>query len=65
MITFRVRYMTEPKIPHVYCRVFVADGGGTFAATGNLTMRKSEFEAFRKNFKAEFIPDGGDHLAAG
>jgi hypothetical protein len=63
MIMFRVRYMTAPGMPHVYCRVFVAgEGGGQFASTGNLTMRRSEFEAFRKAFKdAEFILEEEAH----
>jgi len=58
MTSFRVRYQTAPGIPHVYCRVFVAQNGGTYAATGNLTMRREEFDAFRQSFNAEFIAEG-------
>jgi hypothetical protein len=59
MITFRVRYMTAPRLAHVYCRVFAAPGdGGTFASLGDLTMRKDEFDAFRSGFTAaEFIEE--------
>ena len=57
-MTFRVRYSINPDSPHVYCRVFVASGGGTFANTGTLTMRREEFEAFRMMFKGcEFVPE--------
>ena len=54
---FRVRYMTAPGVPHIYCRVFAAPStDATFAALGNLTMRREEFEAFRMLFKdAEFL----------
>jgi hypothetical protein len=56
---FRVRYMTAPGVPHIYCRVFAAPGtDATFAALGNLTMRREEFEAFRMTFdKAEFVAE--------
>jgi len=54
-IIFRVRYMTAPSIPHVYCRVFAAVDGGTFAAMGSLTMRQAEFGRFQELFQAEFI----------
>ncbi len=58
MIKFRVRYTTTKTGPHVYSRVFVATNGGTYASTGNLTMRKEEFEAFRRAFiDAEFIEE--------
>jgi hypothetical protein len=32
MIAFRVRYMDNKNIKHVYCRVFVATDGGTYAS---------------------------------
>jgi hypothetical protein len=56
-ITFRVRYMTSPHIPHVYCRVFCATNGSNYESCGNLTMRKDEFVAFSTSFTAEFIED--------
>lgn len=56
MPIFRVQYMTTEAIPHVYCRVFSApDRDKTFASCGQLTMRKDEFEVFRKLFNAEFV----------
>ena len=58
MIQFRVRYMSEPHIPHVYCRVFVATDGGTYASLGSLILRSAEFEAFKAAFRAEFIEEG-------
>jgi hypothetical protein len=57
MIVFRVRYLNNMLAPHVYCRVFVATDGGTYAALGNLTMERAEFIAFRKKFDAEFIEE--------
>lgn len=55
---FRVKHMTAEAIPHVYCRVFVSPAAGqTFAGVGSLTMRKAEFEEFRKGFKAEFVEE--------
>lgn len=58
MNIFKVRYMSSPSIPHIYCRVFVSnDKGANYAAIGNLTLRRDDFEAFRKSFKAEFVED--------
>ena len=57
MILFRVRYMDIKPAAHVYCRVFVATDGGTYASTGNLTMDRSEFAVFREKFLAEFIEE--------
>ena len=57
MILFRVRYMDWPSAAHVYCRVFVASDGGTYASLGNLTMDRSEFRMFREKFLAEFIEE--------
>lgn len=57
MIVFRVRYMDVPQSPHIYCRVFVAINGGTYASTGNLTMRRAEFNELREKFDAEFIKE--------
>lgn len=56
---FRVRYMTAPAVPHVYCRVFAApNADSTFASLGNLTMRREEFAAFRLMFdEAEFVAE--------
>lgn len=55
---FRVRYMTTQSVPHVYCNVYAAAAPNlTFASLGLLTMNKSEFDAFRRDFKAEFIDD--------
>ena len=58
MIVFRVRYMDNKLAPHVYCRVFVATDGGTYASLGNLTMDRAEFIVFREKFNVEFIEDG-------
>lgn len=60
MTMFRVRYMEQPGLPHVYCRVFAAYDGGTYAGLGNLTMRRNEFEQFRTKFNAEFVKDEMD-----
>jgi len=60
MILFRVRYMDNKLAPHVYCRVFVATDGGTYASTGNLTMARAEFASFRKLFVAEYIEEGSE-----
>lgn len=58
MIIFRVRYMDNKLAQHVYCRVFVATDGGTYASLGNLTMDRPEFVTFREKFDAEFIEEG-------
>jgi len=60
MILFRVRYMDSKLAPHVYCRVFVATDGGTYASTGNLTMAHAEFAVFRKSFVAEFVKEDSE-----
>jgi hypothetical protein len=44
---FKVNYMTAASIPHVYCRVFVAHNGSTYASCGLLTMGKDEFKVFK------------------
>ncbi len=55
---FRVRYMTTETVPHVYCNVYAAPAPNlTFASLGLLTMDKTEFAAFRRAFKAEFLDD--------
>lgn len=52
MSVFKVKYMTAPGAGHVYCRVFSASREGTtFAALGNLTVRKGEeFEDLKAAF---------------
>ena len=51
MAVFKVKWMTAPMIEHVYLRVFSArQPNTTFAALGNLTLRKDEFEDFKVAF---------------
>lgn len=50
--------MDNKLAQHVYCRVFVATDGGTYASLGNLTMDRPEFVTFREKFDAEFIEEG-------
>ena len=55
---FRVRYMTTNTVPNVYCNVYTAPAPGqTFKSLGLLTLTKSDFEAFKQAFKAEFVDD--------
>lgn len=49
MSVFKIKYMTAPTAKHVYCRVFASSSPNeTYAALGNLTIRKSEFEDFKR-----------------
>ena len=49
MSVFRARYKTADGIPHVYLRFFASPSPNqTYAALGNLTLRKSEFEDFKR-----------------
>ena len=57
-VIFRVRYMTTNTVPHVYCNVYAASTPGQpFKSLGLLTLSKSDFEAFKQAFKAEFVDD--------
>lgn len=42
---FKIKYMAHEVVPHVYCRLYVAEQPNmTYAACGNFTVRKEEFE---------------------
>lgn len=64
MSVFKVKWMTTPGAGHVYVRVFSSPSPNhTYAALGNLTMRKGEeWEAFQRAFSGAIYEE--EHLEA-
>jgi hypothetical protein len=61
MSMFKVKYLNAPGTQHVYLRVFVtSDPPSTWAALGNLTVRKTEFEDFKRAFSGATFEDEWD-----
>lgn len=58
-MSFRITYMTAPGVSHVFCRLDVIDGKTTKLA-GSMTLTRSEFDDFRREFRSistvEFVP---------